>query len=227
LDNNIEPESRLKWNERDWKWVIGILLSIIILILTIRLGDNQDVINLFSFISSSVSIALALVAIFIALKQDGESRRVNYLTTRILNSIEFKLNNVDENLKRIDEKVIRNVTEETIEEYTSEEGEKEHYTKDEVKELLNNLSVDITKEINRELKNKYENTTYFRSSNIVEKGYQDYLTILVKSLLERSPGISVTEIKELLYKRHKIDIDYTSAVKLKARAIDLIESTKS
>lgn len=202
MDNNDQMDNKFKWNDRDWKWVIGILITIIILILTLRLGDNQDVINLFSFISSSVSIALALVAIFIALKQDGESRRVNYLTSRLLNSIELKLNNVDENLKRIDEKFIRNVTEETIEEITSEEEGKDNYTKDEVKEMLSYLSTQITKEVNKEL-DKDNKTSSLRLSDGMTEAYR--IHYLINNILKSDPDYSSREIQYILKERYNTE----------------------
>lgn len=216
---NSDKDNKLKWNERDWKWVIGILISIIILILTLRLGDNQDVINLFSFISSSVSIALALVAIFIALKQDGESRRVNYLTTRILNSIELKLNNVDENLRRIDDKFIRNVTEEAIEDITSEGGEKDNYTKDEVKDILNSLSIEITKEINNELNKDKRRTQYIPNQGLMSKAYLEHLVFLAKRILMDSPGLTIADLKDELYKRYGYDLEYDIVGRIKGRAL--------
>ncbi|RSD21066.1 hypothetical protein [Mesobacillus subterraneus] len=201
MDYN-EQDSKLKWNDRDWKWVIGVLISIIILILTIRLGDNHNVINLFSFISSSVSIALALVAIFIALKQDGESRRVNYLTSRILSSIELKLNTVDENLRRIDEKFIQNVTEEAIEEITAE-GKKESYTKDEVKEMLSSLSTQITKEVNIELDQNNKKSISRPSSGLMG-AYKLHYTI--KKILQRDPSYSNREIQYILNEEFDIEV---------------------
>ncbi|MEM4993002.1 hypothetical protein WKH56_10675 [Priestia sp. SB1] len=141
----------MKWTNRDWAWLVGVLTAIIILILTYRLSDNQEVTNLFSFISSSVSIALAIIAIFIALKQDSDGRRVNEQTSFLLNNIESKISNVDENIRKIDVGFISRA-QETIESYTDEQDEKDNYTKEEVKQLLDNLGTELLEQVNEELK---------------------------------------------------------------------------
>lgn len=83
-----------EWSHRDWAWLLIILIGIIILVSTYRLADNQDVVNLFSFISSSVSIALAIVAIFLALKQDSDSRYSNDVVKDKLGDILKELSKV-------------------------------------------------------------------------------------------------------------------------------------
>ena len=54
----------IEWRNQDWVWLVLILSAIIYFVTTFRLADNIQVVDLFSFISSSVSIALAVVAIF-------------------------------------------------------------------------------------------------------------------------------------------------------------------
>lgn len=95
-------ENNHRWTNRDWKWLVGILIGFIILILTFRLGDNLEVINLFSFISSSVSIALAGVAIFIALKQDSDNQRITSRITNALTKIETKVDSMDGKIDNLD-----------------------------------------------------------------------------------------------------------------------------
>ncbi|CAM3935157.1 hypothetical protein [Bacillus paramycoides] len=159
-----------RWSNRDWAWVVGILSGIIILILTIRLGDNQDVINLFSFISSSVSIALAGVAIFIALKQDSDNKQVNDRLVDLLNNIQIDVKSVD---AKLDPSIVNSVGEETAQVYSEEIEKKDTYTKDEVDKIINRVSKDITLNIGEILtqeKNKENSQKIYwgKRGNILE-----------------------------------------------------------
>ncbi|PDY05748.1 hypothetical protein COM66_10920 [Bacillus cereus] len=155
-----------RWNNRDWAWVVGILSGIIILILTIRLGDNQDVINLFSFISSSVSIALAGVAIFIALKQDSDNKQVNDRLVDLLNNIQIDVKSVD---AKLDPSIVNSVGEETAQVYSEEIEKKDTYTKDEVDTIINRVSKDITLNIG-EILTQEKNKENYQKMHWVKKG---------------------------------------------------------
>lgn len=202
LDNNIDldssnhkPEKKINWTEKDWKWLVGILIAIIIFIFTFRLGDNQDVTDLFSFISSSVSIALAGVAIFLALKQDTDNRRVNEQTSQLLREMNFGIRNVDEGLKRIDERDIKSLTKSAVEDITDEQ-EKESYSKDEVKQMLNDLSNNVVTEINNQLNTKKERIipiTISRNADISTS-----IGPVVRDIIKSNPSLDNNTIKKLV-----------------------------
>lgn len=61
----------MKWRTQDWLWLTGFLLLIIIISFSLWLGNYT--IN-FSIISSSVSIALAVIAIFMAMEQNKDNK---------------------------------------------------------------------------------------------------------------------------------------------------------
>lgn len=90
------------WSNRDWFWLTGILSTSIYGVITFRLSDNLEVINLFSFISSSISIALAIIAIYIALKQDRDSRAISKETSILLNTITGKIEGMDSKIDNLD-----------------------------------------------------------------------------------------------------------------------------
>lgn len=142
MDKNIKNQK--KWSSRDWIWLVGILIAIIVFILTFRLGDNLQVINLFSFISSSVSIALAMVAIFIALKQDSDNKQVNDRMVDLLNKIKTDVKNVDSKLPSL----INSVGEETAQFYSEKIGKQDTYTRDQVDEIIDGFRKDITLNVN-------------------------------------------------------------------------------
>ncbi|QPQ35913.1 hypothetical protein [Lysinibacillus sp. JNUCC-52] len=112
-EKEIEKKKK-RMDERDLKWLIGILIGIIILILTFRLGDNMDVVNLFSFISSAVSIALALVAILIALNQSRDNEELSTHLKTTMAIMNEKLKSVDEKVNKIDPDVLSRALQQKI-----------------------------------------------------------------------------------------------------------------
>ncbi|PGB42843.1 hypothetical protein [Bacillus toyonensis] len=91
------------WTEKDWKWLMGILIGIIILILSLWFADYKGIEANFSIMSSAVSIALGLVAIYIALKQDSDSQRLNQQMQDILRTMENKIDKVDQKVNKLDD----------------------------------------------------------------------------------------------------------------------------
>lgn len=162
-----KQNKKFEWTSRDWAWVVGILLAVIIFILSFRLGDNLEVVNLFSFISSSVSISLALVAIYIALVQSKDNNELSEHLNTTMTLINEKLTSVDEKVNKIDpdvlSKVVRNKLDEFKEEITQsiqKDGEispeeieikyleKINLMEDEIEEIVNAYN---TKEVKRPL----------------------------------------------------------------------------
>ncbi|QNK86294.1 hypothetical protein H7992_13555 [Sporosarcina sp. resist] len=181
-----------KWGERDWIWLtVFLVLAIILLIASIFAKDKGVQVN-FSIVSSAVSIALALVAITIAQKQESENRRVNELTSRLLSGIDLKLLHVDEKVKNIDAKFISGITTQAIEELNSEEVGKESYSKDEVKIMLEGFSEEITMKINNDLYNKNKMNNYqYTGNGLFGKLIRDR----VKEIISIFPDADIHEIR--------------------------------
>lgn len=191
-----------KWTNRDWFWLVGILIGIMIIMIASFFNNESVEIN-FSIISSAVSIALALVAIFIALKQDSDNQKVNFSVSNLLNEIAINLRNVDEKVNKMDSKVFKDIAAETIKEYTEENNGKESFTKDEVKEMLNGLSSELIKEINIEL-NRNKNSTPIKNINNYEDDKQIYM------LIENFRELSVNEIQKKLSDLYNIQLSKAS-----------------
>ncbi|KAB2396777.1 hypothetical protein [Bacillus cereus] len=96
-------EEKRDWTDKDWKWLMGILVGIIILILSLWFADYKGIEANFSIMSSAVSIALGLVAIYIALKQDSDSQRLNQQMQDILRTMESKIDKVDQKVNKLDD----------------------------------------------------------------------------------------------------------------------------
>lgn len=144
-----------KWNERDYKWLIFILILIIGIILTWRLNDNDSVVNIISMIASGASIALAVIAIM-------QSIAYNESANSTYNAITEKLINLEHNTDDIKQKIMADVNT-VIENSTISEDEKvdlkdninsvvssmEEYKKMSYKKLL-------SQELGRKIKNIYD-----------------------------------------------------------------------
>ncbi|MFJ7665587.1 hypothetical protein ACIQXI_00680 [Lysinibacillus sp. NPDC097195] len=157
------------WTNRDWFWLLGVLIGIIVLLIATIFAKNENIEVNFGIISSAVSIALALVAIFFAWKQDSDNQAVTRHTTNLLSSIRAKVDGMDTKIDKLDpHKVTR--------------PEKDQLIKD-VVEILQSKDVeeniadeqlidDVTRKINEKfyemdlkLKNYYDQKTKENSIN--------------------------------------------------------------
>jgi hypothetical protein len=93
---------QFKWDERDYKWLIFILLGIIGLILTWRLNDNASVVNIISMIASGSSIALAVMAMIQSTIYNDRSNDTYVAITEKLSKLEH---NTDDIKKGIMDKI--------------------------------------------------------------------------------------------------------------------------
>lgn len=94
-----------KWTNKDWKWLLGILvfiISILILIIigviSVRLSDNIDIVNVISIGAGLVSMVLGIVAIIYAFIQSKESSN----TLSKINEKVNKINGINDRLCTID-----------------------------------------------------------------------------------------------------------------------------
>lgn len=84
----LRPCNRLL--KRDFKYSVLILIVLIILLITNKLGDNDKLLNYISFGSTLTSIILSVLAIFMTMlsesKSDATKTRLENLTTLIENA---------------------------------------------------------------------------------------------------------------------------------------------
>ncbi len=187
-----------KWSSRDWVWLVGILITIIILLIA-GFYNNKAIEMNFSIISSAVSIALALIAIFIALKQDSDNQRVNDRLSHLLNEISANLRNVDAKVDRMDLRLLRGVTEEVLENHSQENKQKDLFTKEEVTELIGKIGNDITTNISN-IQNKEKNKEHYKITSdwkdnsiigIVKRGE-------VLNIIKNNLGKNLEELQDLI-----------------------------
>jgi len=82
-----------EWGTRDWKWLVGVLIGIILLILSGWILKIPDVTTYLSILGTGASIALAFIAIYIALSQNNNSQILNVNTMDLLVRIDEKVGN--------------------------------------------------------------------------------------------------------------------------------------
>ncbi|GEM_PF-1951590 len=82
-----------EWGTRDWKWLVGVLIGIILLILSGWIIKIPDVTTYLSILGTGVSIALAFIAIYISLSQNNNSQILNVNTIDLLARIDEKVGN--------------------------------------------------------------------------------------------------------------------------------------
>ncbi len=109
-----KTEKANNWTNRDWYWLLGVLIGIIILLIASIFAKNLKVEMNFSIISSAVSIALALVAIFIALNQSRDNEELSSTLKTTMAIMNEKLNSVDEKVNKIDPDVLSRVLQQKI-----------------------------------------------------------------------------------------------------------------
>lgn len=110
---------QIKWDERDYKWLIFILLGIIGLILTWRLNDNASVVNIISMIASGSSIALAVMAMIQSTIYNDRSNDTYMAITEKLSKLEHNTDDIKKSIMDKVNTVIEkndNIDEETKEE---------------------------------------------------------------------------------------------------------------
>lgn len=202
------------WNNRDWFWLTGALIFIIILLLANYYLDWKTD---FSIIASATSIALAIMAIFLSLKQDSDSKSTSEsmrqdLTTQIgsiVTLLSSRKGEIEEAATNVEQSVDTN-TEIRNESYTYEQlveyGEKiKQETIDKFKKELNDKMLEEI--INLESKKSFKNEDYERYlnrffENEVLKILTDYpyynRTEIGKELNKRGIAVRTTQFNEIL-----------------------------
>ena len=185
-----EKEINKKWRDRDWIWTIGVLIAIIIFIIANKASKNLE--NNFSIISSAVSIALALIAIFYSSKQDGENKRSSENIGNLVRDAVKGITKVDTSMIQMQKDIqtvvnaaVKLKIEETAEEI--ENGEKENYTKKEMEEILEKLKEPL-----------------YATSEALSSNY-DIIKTRVKNLIERNPNLTFNEIFSDLEDRNYVN----------------------
>jgi len=95
--------------KRDYKWMIGILLLIIVFILSYRLVDNINLVNYIGFAGTLISIVLAIIAILYSFYQnniyENSTRKLDESSEKIKNltgQIDDSFNKLSNDISKIE-----------------------------------------------------------------------------------------------------------------------------
>lgn len=198
-------EEKSNWTDKDWKWLIGILIGVIILILSLWFAGNKGIEANFAIMSSAVSIALGLIAIYIALKQDSDSQRLNQQMQMTLKAMENKIDKVDQKVNKLDgldvEKSIEENLNPIIERLTTTLQEKSgDISKRDIQQVFEETVPYVAKSVSVEL-NERMNT----DKNARELIYyqQKKLENTIMKILKNNPdGLTYKEIQDIVLERY-------------------------
>lgn len=88
---------------RDWKWMVGILIGIIVFILSYKFwGKSGELTDIISIGSGLVSIALAIVAIIISISESIKGNVKEEKVNEALDSITYNLNTMKGLIDKLD-----------------------------------------------------------------------------------------------------------------------------
>ncbi|PDZ49174.1 hypothetical protein CON07_23370 [Bacillus sp. AFS094611] len=188
------------WSNRDWIWTVSFLILIIIVLIADFFNFPNIEAN-FNIIASAVSIALAIVAISFAFKQDSDNKRDSARLVDLLNGIHVDVKDVG---SKLDPKEIDNLTNESVKDASETFEKKESYSKEEVDRMISEIRKNISANINEHLaQNKEDNKINKRSRentakmlyiirNVIKKNYLKSNAEIVK-LLNDDYGIRTSE----------------------------------
>lgn len=190
-----------KWTNKDWIWLMIFLISIIIVSNSIKFSESSEITNIISFISSGISIVLAIVAIAIALKQDYSSLIINNETKNLFNDIKEKISKIDNKVDNIDSVKIIYSTENITRNIES--------FKTEIFSYLNESAVttNVVNDINERIKSleKSVNKEKFNISSQLNKN--GYIAVINLNDISNKEKIKIDIILGLQNKQYEISKD--------------------
>lgn len=192
------------WSSRDWKWVMFFMITVIVILVTLWLGDFPNIGGYLTVFSTAVTVALAFVAIYIALKQERDSQRINSETQQILARMDERLNSVNDKVSSIDVNNITKIVNENLQEYTQSLTDKINkdsgeYNKDEVIKLIEEEMSQKIDNIHNDLKSSID------VSNYIARAYPQSQIQRSSSILN-SPSLA-SNFSEFISNRRKNNQD--------------------
>ena len=184
------------WTNRDWYWLLGVLIGIIILLVASIFSKSVGVEVNFSIISSAVSIALALVAIFFAWKQDSDNQVVTRETSNLLTKITTKIESMDNKIDKLDPQAVTAPAESQL----INEIEKK------LKEKASENNPDLIKEINQIVSEKFDEINDNLSSYYNKKQPELNYAILIDISNNKNEDVINKMVREILRKNKLFSI---------------------
>ncbi|HDR7621826.1 TPA: hypothetical protein QCX73_002077 [Bacillus mycoides] len=151
----MDGEQKNKWSNKDWFWTVGILVMIIILLVADFFNFPNIEAN-FSIISSAVSIALALVAIFIALKQDSDNQKLTNQMNETLIKVELKIDSMDRKVEKLDPSYVNSLVKSKTDDITEiiDKAGENNLSMEDIKTVVTDEMENLKDEINRNMDNE-------------------------------------------------------------------------
>lgn len=196
------------WTNRDWKWFTSILVGIILLSFSILLSDANQLIQIFSFLSSGVSIALAFVAIYVSSNQNRESQSLFLSMNETLARLDEKIQSVNDKVDKIDvTPLIQNAKDEISEILSEFENKNDTDNKDVIGKI--NKKMD-------ELKNEMNSKLHTEISSNKDKNSKILYSFKnhILAIGPRLNKLTATEIKEILYRDYGVKIGHLFLIEL-------------
>ncbi|MEB8690424.1 hypothetical protein P4H09_16055 [Bacillus cereus] len=187
------------WSNRDWVWTVSLLILIIIVIIADFFNFPNIEAN-FNIIASAVSIALAIVAISFAFKQDSDNKRDSARMVDLLNGIHVDVKDVG---SKLDPKEIDNLTNESVKDATETFEEKEFYSKVEVDKMISEVRKNINANINDHLAQRKEENI-FNSSDNSGKLISKKMLFIIRRTIRENYVKSNAEIIKILNENYGI-----------------------
>lgn len=173
------------WTNRDWFWLMGFLIFIIVLLLA-NFYLHWD--TKLSIVANTTSIALAVIAIFLSLKQDSENKISSDSKHLDISKQLRELNSVLISKQNGIAEVVTNV-EESLNEKEEESDKQDNYSHDQLKEYGEKIRRDtietFKKELNKKALNEIEDIDFYSNNQIKKlKKALEKEKYLVKSYIE-------------------------------------------
>ncbi|WP_431811918.1 hypothetical protein [Lysinibacillus sp. FW12] len=204
------------WTNRDWIWLTALLLFLMVLLIAnfYKKWDPQ-----ISIIANSTSIALAVIAIFLSLKQDSDSKSTSESMRQDLSTQMGNITMLLANRKVEIEDAATSVSQ-TVD--TNTETRSESYTYDQLVEYGEKIKKDTIEEFKKELNEKMlenamimgKNTNVYTGSYITHKLEKD-----IYNILKNNPYIDVKDVIGLL--------DIKSNAFIEAKVRDIIKNYRT
>jgi uncharacterized protein YoxC len=184
----------MNWTNRDWIWLTSILVGLIIFIFSFRLSDNQRVTEIFSFLSSGVSIALAFVAIYVSSNQNKETQTLSLNMSETLARLDEKIHSINEKVEKFDPRSLTQDVDERIKtmiENANEYIPEDKFSKTEAIQYFNEQLNNLKDDINNQIINEY--TNHSRSSELTHE--MIFLAADVRKITRRMNEFNIKELR--------------------------------
>ncbi|MDO8159613.1 hypothetical protein FKQ51_20095 [Bacillus toyonensis] len=177
-------DQKSKWSNKDWVWTVGILVMIIILLIADFFNYPNIEAN-FSIISSAVSIALALVAIFIALKQDSDNQELANQMNETLIKVELKIDSMDQKVEKLDPSYVNSLVKSKTDDITEiiDKAGESNLSMEDIKIIIADEMGNLKEEINRksDMESLVSNNENYLRYTLTPLVFKRLMNIIVES----------------------------------------------